>query len=49
MTVDFGHGTPSPERMKRSATRSASGRSRAATGGRWRLEYVRSVSDDHDV
>ena len=49
MTVDFGQGVPSPERVKRSATRSVSGRSRAATGGRWRLVYVRSVSDDHDV
>ena len=49
MTVDFGHGTPSPVRVKRSATRSASGRSEAATAGRWRLEYVRSLNDAHEV
>src|SRR4051794_27693423 len=49
MTVDFGHGSPSPERGKRSATASSPGRSPAATGGRWRLEKVRSVSDDQDV
>src|SRR3954453_19896755 len=48
-TVDFGHGVPSPVRVKRSATFASSGRSRAATGGRWRLEYVRSVSEDHEV
>src|SRR3954471_33614 len=49
MTVDFGHGTPASERVKRSATASSPGRSRAATGGRWRFEKVRSVSDDQDV
>ena len=50
MTVDFGHGPPSPVRVKRSATRSwRPAGPEPPPRGRWRLEYVRSLSDAHDV